>query len=328
MYFDGINPIRAFIKDPVFSRYFFINSLIRVLYAKITKKRLRLKKYAGKNVYDINAANDVLIKNIKNDDPFLFGRFGSVELGFVNEVLLYRKGIKEKINIKQLSRACINCGFFPSLEEYFERFTDVMLDSFSCIDIFGTFRMIQEDYYIRYFMKNDVILTHLFMMDFWRHEKPFTSALENKKVLIIHPLVDLIKEQYLKKDKIHNNHEVLPDFELKTLKAVQTSGGSIDERFNNWFEALEFMYNEAKKIDFEIAILGCGAYGLPLAAKLRNIGKTAIVMGGVTQMLFGIKGRRWDCDHSASNLYNKYWVRPDSAEIPKLANQIEDGSYW
>ena len=53
------------------------------------------------------------------------------------------------------------------------------------------------------------------------------------------------------------------------------------------------MYTEAVKIDFDTAIIGCGAYGFPLAAKLKAAGKQAFHMGGATQLLFGIKGSRW-----------------------------------
>lgn len=51
-------------------------------------------------------------------------------------------------------------------------------------------------------------------------------------------------------------------------------------------------------------------------------------MGGVTQMLFGIKGARWDMHHEASKLYNDYWIRPEAKYIPKNAKDVEEGCYW
>ena len=42
------------------------------------------------------------------------------------------------------------------------------------------------------------------------------------------------------------------------------------------FDALNYMYNEAMKKNFDVAIIGYGAYGFPLVA---------------TQLLFGIIGR-------------------------------------
>jgi len=54
---------------------------------------------------------------------------------------------------------------------------------------------------------------------------------------------------------------------LLTLKAVQTIANTKDDRFDTWFDALDYMYNEALKLDFDVALIGCGAYGYPLAAK-------------------------------------------------------------
>lgn len=46
----------------------------------------------------------------------------------------------------------------------------------------------------------------------------------------------------------------------------------------------------AMKINFDTAIIGCGAYGMPLAAQIKNAGRQAIHLGGAVQLLFGIKG--------------------------------------
>ena len=44
---------------------------------------------------------------------------------------------------------------------------------------------------------------------------------------------------------------------------------------------------------FDAALLGCGAYGLPLAAHVVSRGASAVYVGGGLQLLFGIQGRRW-----------------------------------
>ena len=68
--------------------------------------------------------------------------------------------------------------------------------------------------------------------------------------------------------------------------------------------------------------------GFPLAAKLKKAGKKAIHMGGVLQVLFGIKGASWDNDPVVSSLYNEYWVRPSDSEKPKSFGTVEGGCYW
>ena len=90
------------------------------------------------------------------------------------------------------------------------------------------------------------------------------------------------------------------------------------------------MYNEAMKMDFDIAIIGCGAYGMPLAAKLKQAGKQAIHLGGATQLLFGIKGKRWVENYPSkiATLFNDAWVYPDEIEVPQAAKVVEGGCYW
>lgn len=122
--------------------------------------------------------------------------------------------------------------------------------------------------------------------------------------------------------------EILPEFELKTVKAVQTLAGEKDERFNDWFEALDYMYNQCMKQDFDIALIGCGAYGLPLAVKLKDAGKQAVHVGGALQLFFGIKGARWDNHEKLNKLYNDAWVRPGDEDKVKGSSVVEGSCYW
>ena len=126
----------------------------------------------------------------------------------------------------------------------------------------------------------------------------------------------------------------MPDFDLKVFKAVQTAGGG-KSRFRDWFDALYYMENEIDKVDYDIALLGCGAYGFPLAAHIKRMGKQAIHLGGGLQLQFGIKGRRWETVSEylteypyVRTYYNDYWVRPSREETPVNAEGVEGSCYW
>ena len=88
------------------------------------------------------------------------------------------------------------------------------------------------------------------------------------------------------------------------------------------------MKNQILKKDFDIALIGCGAYGFPLAAHVKRIGKQAIHLGGSLQILFGIKGKRWDNHPVISKLYNEHWIRPRVEDKPNKAHLVEDACYW
>lgn len=82
---------------------------------------------------------------------------------------------------------------------------------------------------------------------------------------------DSIREQYRIHDKLFYGTDILPEFELVTYKALQTTGDITDDRFATWFEALDYMYEEITKIEFDVALLGCGAYGIPLSASRKAV---------------------------------------------------------
>lgn len=304
-------------------------------------------RYAGKKIISRWNTNTKIASLIDSGKPFVVSRFGSTELNNMafyqmkkmlhnSDEMLVWNTINSKVGLlKEEAEVALKaldnwCGFFPVSEENISRFNDIMLDSITKIDILATWDINMEEYFIEYYMP-DVILSDLYYIEPWLASNPWSAKLKGKKVLIIHPFEETILSQYKKRTEIFKDPNVLPEFELLTLKAVQTLAGNRDERFADWFEALEYMYKEAMKMDFDIAILGCGAYGMPLAVKLKMAGKQAIHLGGATQLLFGIKGSRWEADNyptKVAKLFNDSWVRPGTTDNIKGGNIVENACYW
>ena len=113
-------------------------------------------------------------------------------------------------------------------------------------------------------------------------------------------------------------------------------GGESD--FKDWFEALDWMKTRMDATDYDIALIGCGAYGFPLAAHAKRMGKQSVHLGGALQLLFGIRGKRWDDPSygretlqdkgSYLRLFNLNWVYPGEKYKPVHASDIENGCYW
>lgn len=328
MYISGKKPLMMLRFDPYMAWSFYCTSALRVLYGRYSTDKLRLKHYAGNTVVSQVQGNEILKSAIENGTPYMFGRNGTNELSIVSEWICYQNGITDTLDINNFELRFIESGLFPLSQDTMEQFSDIILNAQCNVNLYGTFRMVLEDYFIKRYMPSDVKLTHLNMMDFWRYDEPFTCKLEGKKVVIVHPLADMIVSQYENRKRLFTNPSVLPEFTLRTFQAVQTVGGERDSRFDSWFEALDYMTEEISKIDFDIALLGCGAYGMPLASRIKDMGKISIYMGGVLQMLFGIKGKRWDKIHVASALYNDYWKYPEEKFVPKQSYRVEGGCYW
>jgi hypothetical protein len=100
------------------------------------------------------------------------------------------------------------------------------------------------------------------------------------------------------------------------------------EDISCWQEAVKYMVDEVMKTNAEIVLIGCGGLGMIVGAELKSKGKVCIVMGGATQVLFGIKGRRWETHDFISKLWNEEWVFPSDDETPGGAKEVEQGCYW
>ncbi|MBQ2968289.1 MAG: hypothetical protein IJE10_09250 [Clostridia bacterium] len=235
-------------------------------------------------------------------------------------------GKREKISDDCMLSLCRNAGFFPNDADLGYRFGKMQGDLSREADLYGVYAWPMEDFLLQLYSPQAKVCVPRGLEPYYWNE-PWSAALKGKKVLVIHPFEETIRSQYEKRELLFENPDVLPEFELKTIKAVQSSA-FFETSFETWFDALNYMYDEAMKIDFDVAILGCGAYGFSLACMLKKAGKTAIHMGGATQILFGIKGNRWDNHPIVSKLYNEHWVRPSKTETPEKAQQVEGACYW
>lgn len=299
--------------------------LFRRIKRKLTGKPIGSEIYADREIISLQKANKLMAQLIAEERTFAAGRLGSVELEAVWRSERSQKPAVQKRILKMMRN---NAGFFPENAKLLKRFTDVMKNAVTKMDLLAVWYNQMEDYVLESYGKN-ALLTDLTALEPWYVDDPWTSGLKGKRVLIIHPFAETIQKQYQRRKYLFDKEDILPEFEaLYTVKAVQTIAGATDDRFKNWFEAFEWMYEEAMKTDFEVAIIGCGAYGFPLAAKIKESGRCAIHMGGATQLLFGIKGRRWDQHPIIGKLYNDYWVRPADNERPAGAASVEEGCYW
>jgi hypothetical protein len=286
-------------------------------------------------------SNELIYENLLSDKPVMIARFGSNEIACMINYL----GVSNPESFKSISgfikgktplwwwnKSTINqmgigAGFFPTEIDPIEKFCKLMIEDITYVDILGSY--LKEEQFFNDELKNAnrVVLEDLEPM-FAR--RPWTWALEGKNILVIHPFTETIEEQYKKRELLFENN-LLPEFNLITLKAVQSVAGSKTE-YKDWFKALDSMKAQIDEIDFDICIIGCGAYGLPLAAHVKRLGKKAIHLGGATQLLFGIKGRRWVDNpvlfYPYINLFNEHWVYPLEINRPKDASKVEDACYW
>lgn len=290
------------------------NNLIRKLVFRL-RNRL-LPRHKGKASYM------EISRMIHDNTPMMLARFGAVEIKCLCYVKLFPplSFLFKKYTFVNMPR---NAGFFPATKKNFEKFAQLMFSDMEQLDILASWRI--EEVFFKKRIGNCFKIGLVDLNPHPEHSDFWLSSLGGKKVLIIHPFASTIERQYRdNRTKLFPNEDFLPQFKsLETIKAVQTIAGN-RSGFSDWFEALNYMENEVEKHDFDVALIGCGAYGFPLAAYIKRKGKQAIHVGGVLQIYFGIKGKRWD----NWGIYNEYWTSPSKEEIPANANKVENGCYW
>ncbi len=306
---------------------YYRNSMIRCC-RKVAGGKLRPRSYYGKRIMTPEEGNDFLFESLSMGKPFAAARLGSTELRTLVQYIGVELGIFKNINRVFGKYLCSSSGFFPNEDRYLLKFGRVMQEAAVQVDLLAVWYNPMEDYMAEQWLKR-AYLMELSGLEQYPvcHTRPWTKALEGRRILVVHPFVDSIRKQYEKnRDKLFANKDILPEFELHTIRAVQTVANTKCE-FKDWFEALESMVEQASRIDYDIAIIGAGAYGFPLAARLKQQGKQAIHLGGSTQILFGIKGRRWDKCPNVAKHYNEHWIYPLEPK-PEKADAAGVTGYW
>lgn len=279
-------------------------------------------KYMSK-VYFSQEGNDRLKTLLSTGKPVFVTRFGAVELQTLTEYL-NNSNYSDNTYYSMPN----NAGFFPASKTSFDKFSKLYFASIKEIDACGCWFNNGE----AEILKNNVpnaLLVELGCLNSFLFDSPYTEVLKGKKVLVIHPFVNTIKHQYTKNRKyLFNDERVLPKFELILIKAPQTIAENYDG-YTSWFDAYSKTCKQIDSVDFDIALLGCGAYGLPLGAYIKNKGKTAIHIGGALQLLFGIMGKRWAEDYDYKDrFFNEYWTYPFDCDTPANSIKVENNCYW
>lgn len=282
---------------------------------------------------DLRQSNDFLISLLRSGKPFLISRLGQSQ----ESTVPYRLAINQPINQRDIYVLHNNNGIYGTSIDHIKEFAkkyEECLEHSTALAEWGPKVFIYpcEQYFIQKYKLPCVrsrILEPFYCIE--ENITPWSHSLLGKKVLIINPFVDSMKAQLANGFQIYKDKRIFLDGqEFVFYKPFVNIG--FNKSHNNWVETFEIMCNDISKLDFDVALLGCGGYGLPLCDYIKTtLGKSAIYVGGGLQLLFGVMGKRWETNEMWNRIIaenDTKFVKPSQAEqIPNQTN-IEGGCYW
>jgi len=245
----------------------------------------------------LNESNNLIIKLLESNEPFYIAR-----LGYAISVFSTLYDNNNNINNLQeiMTQIARDDGIYHDSDEIAILYAKKYNQAIKNCDAFAIFPKLyetQQNYYIMKYNLNNNIYNRILEPFYCCLEdiKPWSLYLKGKRVLIISPFIKSFQEQLNKNFQIFKDKKkkiFADDQEFLFYKSFQCLNGNKPHK--NWLETFLIMCKDIKKLDFDIALLGCGGYGLPLCYYIKTqLKKSAIYVGGGLQLLFGVMGNRW-----------------------------------
>jgi hypothetical protein len=295
------------------------------------------------SIDDNRVLHDYILSSFDKNRSFVIPRISKPEshIGWIGNEWANDRITSEDISYVQNNRITLknNTGVLITDMAQTIEFAQPYMKSFETCEIYGGCEKhgpMYDKYHanIDSFCKNKKrIWAEAFAAYNYIYTTPWTHALRGKRILVISPFVDSIRKQLPIRDKLYDGVDLFPECTFELVKSPMTLGYDNTTELEDYFgvHLREFKKQvDAVKDQYDIALVGCGGYDALICNHIYESGKSAIQVGDVLQMLFGIFGNRWinDTPEIMKLFFNQHWTRPAPSETPKCHKSIENSCYW
>lgn len=270
----------------------------------------------------MNKINQIIRESIIQSHPNSFGKIGGIEASHLLEYI--HSGYPKLVRGNSLA---VNAGIFTKNDNDLRLWCELYLKSIKSVDYILEWCPEQGDRFILDSIWRGKEKCYSFedIEPFFHKEEGWHYFLKNKNILVLSPFEKTIEKQTEKYSKIWQGAEVGNVKTIKTPYPAALTG----ESPRSFIYTLQELQEKISKEKFDFAVVGCGGYSLIILDYIKNMGKPAVHLGGATQLLFGIRGKRWDESFRKQKWYgNEYWTKPLEEETPINNKLVEDGCYW
>lgn len=301
----------------------------RLYFTRFNRRRTRM---IAKSLSPLDC-NQRIADLLGGSAPCLVGRLGGTESAICWHFLqraVFIAGLELAYEPGVVANAEMGAGISPADPKSLDHFACISLAALPHLDLAAAWDARGMYELLDRFCHKETNFTGLAGLEPWTAleagARPWTHSLEGQRVLVVHPFAETIRSQFARRKHIKTISSALPDFALTTLVPPVTFAGNKSDQ--GWVANYDDLCARVSRETFDTAIIGCGAYGLPLGAFVKQMGKKAIHLGGSTQLLFGIRGKRWEEMPASARLMDDSWVRPNASETPRRADLVENACYW
>lgn len=314
----------------------FINQKRREIFQcivdNISMYNYELKSKYYNCIYDNNIGVQLLCNQIKGNIKFNISRIGGIEYDTYCDYLKngYRDTSQFYNNMFKL------CGYYDldNSKDIFIKYVNkyesciksatLLLVCNNVLESYLKFLTIDNPYYfdktnnesieygLKYILDKQKISYYIIESFEYLHE--YYPLFENRKILIISPFEQEIRIQLEKKDKLFTSisNFKYPNFAKVEYLNTYLTTNNYETPHRNWYETFKYYKTIIKEKDFDIALLICGCYAYPIADYIYNkLNKSCIHIGGIGQLLFGIKGGRYHSEYF-TKMMNENWIYPNT----------------
>ena len=302
-------------------------------------------------VLDLDTASKWLCEQLTNETiGFAAGKIGTSEL---NALMFYLQ--REKSHIKSLYPQYIvremteNAGFWSppqtSIHESLDLWAQTLIEALRNLDAVVSWSpsaKVQELQILNQYSPNSKKIVLRALEPYYTPANQYTTKMTKGPIAVVSPFAESIKKQW------SIIHEVFPPTGLagqmwpqnQTIIPIRAPYGPAMTQANlslSWpsdiynqgpLQAIQYLADQVSESGAKYALVGIGALSLLLVHELKKRNIVAIHTGGGTQIMFGIKGNRWQNHSIISNFFNPSWTKPTHDEIPSEAQKVERSCYW
>jgi hypothetical protein len=290
---------------------------------------------------------DYVSEKMAKSEPFVIPRISCIETNFAVYMRLLhmpidysvKQQIAEYVNSPKTIRTMKNnAGILISSSVSSKQYSDQYLKAFENCEIYGGWNKTGHVYQCGIQIAQDFIensnqnkrMFWAFAFDIFHYiySQPWTLALRGKRILLVSAFEETLLEKIPIREKIYGI-DLFPECTFLTIRPPQTQGSEQSMGFGvelmRFYERLDALSGQ-----YDVALVSCGGYGALVCNHIYEMGGSAIYVGGVLQMYFGILGNRWLVERPdiVRMFLNEHWSRPKVSEKPKNCENIERACYW